>query len=354
MSLGLTARPAEMAELPEDPLAFSLEAHKRGWTDGLPVIPPTKARVAAMVAASGRDPHDVVAVLAPRAGMASVEVVAVNAVMAGCEPRHFEVLLAAVEAVGRPEFNLGAVNATTHPVAMLILASGPAARAAGIHAGSGCFGPGFVANATIGRAMRLVQFTVGGARPGAGDMATFGSPAKFSFCCAERDDASPFEAYHVSQGLDPEAFAVTVFPAEAPANIQDHSSTNAVDLMKTIAGTMGHCGHNNIVAPHKGRPILALGVEHAQTIAASGWTRADVQRYVCEHARYPRDSLGAEILRDLTPLKKGVLPEQMPIAHKPEQVQVFVTGGPGKHSMFMATFGSVRDVTVSWTPCRAQ
>ncbi len=353
MSLDLVARPAATADLPDDPLEFTIDAYKRGWTDGMPVIPPTRARVDAMVAASGRDPREVVAVLAPRAGMASVEVIAASGVMAGCEPQHFEVLLAAVEAIGRPEFNLGAVNATTHPVAMLILASGPAARAAGVHAGSGTFGPGFRANMCIGRALRLVQFTVAGARPGAGDMATFGSPAKVTFCTAERDDASPFPPYHVEQqGLGPDAFAVTVFPAEAPANIQDHSSTNAENMMKTIVGTMGHAGHNNIVAPHKGRPILALGVEHAQTIASSGWSRADVQRYVCDNAWYPRDRLGDEIRRDLTPLKKGFLPEQMPIVQKPEQVQVFVTGGPGKHSMFMPTFGSVSDVTVSWTPHR--
>jgi len=142
---------------------------------------------------------------------------------------------------------------------------------------------------------------------------------------------------------------VTVFPAEAPSNIQDHASTTAEALMATIAGAMGHCGHNNIVAPHKGHPILAVGVEHAQTIAASGWSRADVQAYVVEHAKFPRDRLGAEFLASLKPLRKE-LPELLPIAQTPEQVQVFVTGGPGKHSMFMPTFGGTLECTVAWTP----
>ena len=153
---------AELFDLPADPLEFSLECNRRGWSDGLPVIPPTEARVAAMVAASGRDPQEVVGVLAPRMGVATVEAVAINAVMAGCETKQIHAVLAAVAATADAEFNLAAINATTHPVAQLILVSGPAARAAGVHGGAGCFGPGFPANLAIGRALRLVQLTVGG------------------------------------------------------------------------------------------------------------------------------------------------------------------------------------------------
>ncbi len=349
MNETIQVRPAEAVELPEDPLAFSIEAYKRGWTDGLPVIPPTPERVSAMLAAGGRDREESLGVLAPRSGVASVEVVAVNAVLAGCDPQHFQVLLAAVEAVARPEFNLAGVNATTHPVAQLILASGPAARAAGIHAGSGVFGPGHRANMCIGRALRLVQYSVAGARPGAGDMATFGSPAKIAFCAAEREDASPWEPYHVDRGLDPDDFAVTVFPGEAPGNIQDHASTNAEGVLSTIAGAMAHTGNNNILYPHKGRPVLAVGVEHAQTIASSGYTRLDAQKFLVEKAYVHRDRLGAEFQASIKPLRKD-LPELMPMVHRPEQIQVFVTGGPGKHSMFISTFPSSVETTVSWTP----
>ena len=143
-----------------------------------------------MIARSGRDPLDVVAVLPPRQGVATVELVAVSAVMAGCQPRQFEAVVAAVTATADPAFNLAAVNATTHPVALLVLLSGAAALAAGVHAGSGCFGPGFPANLAIGRALRLVQMTVGGAWPGTGDRATMGSPAKIAFCTSEREDAA--------------------------------------------------------------------------------------------------------------------------------------------------------------------
>jgi len=347
----MTAAPQERAvarfEAPADPSDLSREAYRRGWTDGLPVIAPTPGCVDTMIAASGRDALDALAVLAPRRGIATVEAVAVNAVMAGCEPRHMPVLCAAVEATGTEAFNLAAVNATTHPVALLILVSEPAARAADIHAGSGAFGPGFAANICIGRALRLVQFNIAGARPGDGDMATLGSPAKLAYCFAERTDVSPFGAYHDTLGLEAGAHAVTVFPAECPINIQDHSSSNAEDLMRTIAGSMGYAGNNNIVAPHKGRPVLVLGIEHARVIADSGWSRRDVQQFVVDHARFDASRLGPEFIDAIRPLRKP-LPNRLPIALDPEQVQVLVAGGPGKHSMFIPTFAGTREATISW------
>jgi hypothetical protein len=345
---GAVGEAAELFDLPADPLAFSLECHRRGWSDGLPVIPPTPERVQAMIAHSGRDPQEVVAVLPPRMGVATVEVIAVSAVMAGCEPRQFLPLLAAVAATGDPAMNLAAINATTHPVAQLILVSGPAARVAGVHGGSGCFGPGFPGNLTIGRGLRLVQLTVGGAWPGVGDRATMGSPAKIAFCTAERDDASPWPAYHTLHGLDPDAHCVTVFGAEAPANIQDHNSTSAEGILQTMSGAMGHAGSNAIVGPGRANPVLAMGPEHAATVAGDGWSREDVQRFVCEHARFPKAGLNEVFLAAIKPLYKE-LEDMLPIVRRPEQVHVFVTGGPGKHSMFMHPFGG-KPVTVGWTP----
>ncbi len=339
---------AELFDLPADPLEFSLECHRRGWSDGLPVIPPTPERVAAMIARSGRDPLDVVAVLPPRQGVATVELVAVSAVMAGCQPRQFEAVVAAVTATADPAFNLAAVNATTHPVALLVLLSGAAALAAGVHAGSGCFGPGFPANLAIGRALRLVQMTVGGAWPGTGDRATMGSPAKIAFCTSEREDATPWPPYHTTLGQDPDAFCVTVFPCEGPANIQDHNSDSAEGIMKTIAGAMGHAGSNSIVGPNRTNPVLAMGPEHAATVAGDGWSRQDVQRYIFENARYPKARLSDEFVRGMKPLYKE-LEELLPIVKAPEQLQIFVTGGPGKHCMFMHPFGG-KQVCVNWTP----
>lgn len=340
--------PAMIAELPDDPQEFSIECHRRGWSDGLPVIPATPERVRAMLAATDRDPLDVVGVLAPRRGLATVEAVAVNAVMAGCDPEHFACVLAAVAATADEAFNLDAVNATTHPVAMFVLASGPAARAAGIHAGSGCFGPGFRANLSIGRALRLVQLTVAGAWPGPGDKAEQGTPAKIAFCAAEREDASPWPPYITTRGLPADAFAVTVGACEGPHNIQDHQDSSAEGILKAIAGTMLAAGSNNING--QGFPFLAIGPEHAATIAGDGLSREDVQRYVWEHARFPAARLTPEFSAHIRK-RNPWAGDDLPVIAKPEDLQVIVAGGPGKHSSWMPTFGyATRPVTVSWAP----
>jgi hypothetical protein len=339
--------PVAAFDLPSDPLELTIECHRRGWTDGLPVIPPTRDRVDAMVAASGRDPMEVVGVLPPRQGVATVEAVAVSAVLAGCEPKHFEAVLAAVAATADPQFNLAAVNATTHPVAQFILLSGPAARAANVHAGSGCFGPGFRGNMSIGRALRLVQMSVAGAWPGTGDRATMGSPAKIAFCAAEREDATPWAPYHTTLGKSADAYCVTVFPCEGPANIQDHNSESGEGILKTIAGAMGHAGHNHIVG-HRADPVLAMSPEHAATVAGDGYSRADVQRYIFENARFPANRLSAEFLKGMKPLHRE-LEELLPIARTADQIQIFVAGGPGKHCMFLPAF-SGKQVCVEWTP----
>lgn len=342
------ALPLDAFELPADPLELMLECSRRGWSDGMPVIPATPDRVERMVAASGRDPLDVVTVLPPRFGVASVEAIAVCAVMAGCEPRQFEAVLAAVRATGERAFNLSAVNATTHPVAQFVLLSGAAARVAGVHGGAGCFGPGFPANLAIGRALRMVQMAIGGATPGSGDRASMGTPAKIAFCTTEREDESPFEPFHVTKGFAPDDFCVTVFPVEGPANIQDHQSNTADGLLRTIAGSMAFAGSNSIVLPKIIHPVLAMGPEHARTIADEGFDRAAIQRYIHQHARFPRDRLGAEFLAAMKPLGEE-LEEELPIVQDPAQIEIIVTGGPGKHCMMMHGFSGI-PVTVQWEP----
>ena len=254
----------------------------RGWSDGLPVIPPTELRVAAMLAGTSRDPLEVVGILPPRRGEATVHAIAVNAVMAGCVPGHMPVLIAAVRAIAHPEFNLSGVNATTHPVSLFLLVSGPIAGELGIHSGSGCFGPGFASNATLGRALRLIQLTVAGAWPGRGDRSTQATPAKIAFCAAENLEESPWPPFQTTRGFAPEENAVTVFGTEGPHNIQDHGSNTALGIMLTIAGSMSQAGSNNILS--RGSPVLAFGPEHAATVAAEGWSREDVQT-LCLRAR---------------------------------------------------------------------
>lgn len=344
-------RAANAVEMPADIVDFSREAVRRGWSDGLPLIPPTEERVAKMLEGMKRGPLDTIGVLSPRQGEATVQAVAINAVMAGCEPRHMPILLAAVEAMTEPNLNLDGINATTHPCAVFVLVHGPIARTAGIHGGSGCFGPAFPSNVSIGRAVRLILLNIAGATPGKGDRATQGSPAKIAFCAAEREDQSPWPPFHTTRGLDAQDSGVTVFVCEGPHNIQDHGSNTGEGILLTVAGAMGQAGSNNILA--QGEPILALGPEHAATIAADGYSREEVQRYIYENARYPASKVSPEFLRMVEDRLQGgtggVIGEDgmLTIAERPEEIHIFVAGGPGKHSAWMPTFGGMtRPATV--------
>lgn len=300
----------------------------REWCDGLPVVPPTPERVRAML--GGRDPDRSLGPMPPLWREATLEALAVNAVMAGCRPEDFPVIVAAVEAMLDPAFNLYGVQATTHPVAPLVIVHGPYGRRIGVHAGSGCFGPGFRANATIGRAVRLILMNVGGGWPGRHDMATQGSPAKFSYCIAEHDAASPW-------GPLREGDAVTVFGGEAPHNVNDHVSTTAAGVLTTIADTAVSLGSNVGWYLAQSQLLVVLGPEHARTIADDGFTRADVQRFLYERARLPLGLLkrgGMWGIHDWPAWMRAVTDDQawLPQVPSPDDVLVVVAGGPGKHS----------------------
>ncbi len=312
---------------------------ERGWTDGLPVVPPTEAAVRAFLRATDRDPREVVGVLPPRQGEATVERIAVNAVMAGCRPEYFLVVLAGIEALADPLFNLDSIQATTHPVAPLLVVNGPIARELGLNAGYNAFGQGFRANVTIGRAVRLVLMNVGGGLPGTGDRSTQGSPAKLAYCVAENEAESPWEPLHVEAGFPAEASVVTAFGCEGPHNIQDHYSASGVGVLRTVAGAMGQAGSNNLLG--RGWPLLSLGPEHAATIARDGFTKRKVKEFLFEHARFPLARLGAEYQRQQIERWGAVdAPDTMlPIVKAPEDLSVVVVGGAGKHSSWQPTFG---------------
>jgi hypothetical protein len=318
-----------------------IDAHyeERGWTDGLPIAPPTETRVREFLRQTPRNPREVVGVLPPRQGEATVEKIAVNAVMAGCRPAYFPVVLAAIEALADPLFNLDSVQATTHPVATLLVVNGPIARAIGLQAGYNAFGQGFRANVTIGRAVRLVLMNVGGGLPGSGDRATQGSPAKIASCVAENEAESPWEPLHVEAGLPAGASTVTVFGCEGPHNIQDHYSNTALGVLLTVAGAMGQAGSNNLLG--RGWPLLSLGPEHAATIAKEGYTKQKVKEFLFEHARFPLARLGPEYRRQQVD-RWGVVdaPDTMvPIVRAADDISIIVAGGAGKHSSWQPTFG---------------
>lgn len=312
---------------------------ERGWTDGLPIVPPTAEDVEEFLQWTDRDRREVVAVLPPRQGEATVEKLAINAVMAGCRPEYFPVVLAAVEAVAEPAFNLDAVQATTHPVTPLLIVNGPIAKEIGLNAGYNAFGQGFRANLTIGRALRLVLTNVGGGVPGKGDRSTQGSPAKIAYCVAENEEASPWEPLHVEAGFDHDASTVTAVPCEGPHNIQDHYSTTGLGILRTIAGAMGQAGSNNLLG--QGWPVLSLGPEHAATIARDGYGKRAIKQFIFEHARFPLGRLGDEYRR-MQVTRHGVIDDagtMVPIVGSPEAISVIVVGGAGKHSSWQPTFG---------------
>jgi hypothetical protein len=341
--------PGASLEAADDFEAINALVLERGWGDGLPVVPPTAERVEAMLAYCDRPWEEPLARIAPRYGEATPVRLAANAVMAGCRPQYFPLVLAAIEAMCEERFNLYGVQATTHPCAPLVVVNGPIAAELGVNAGCNAFGPGAQPNATIGRALRLALLNIGGAIPGLGDMSTYGSPAKYTYCVAENEAASPWEPLHVERGFPPEASTVTVIGAECPHNVNDHESLSAEGVLKTIAGTVAITGANDVY--YAGEPVVLFGPEHAATVAAGGYSKADVKRYLYEHARFPLGKLSHENIERRMRVK---FPERfanagpdalVPMAQRAEDFIVLVVGGAGKHSAFLPTFGATRSVT---------
>jgi len=318
--------------------AINRHYHVQGWTDGLPIVPPTEGDVREFLRCTDRESREVVAVLPPRQGEATVERIAINAVMAGCRPEYLPVVITAIEALADPAFNLDSIQATTHPVAPLLIVNGPIAREVGINSGYNAFGQGSRANLTIGRAVRLLLMNVGGGLPGTGDRATQGSPAKIAYCVAENEEASPWEPLHVEAGFPADTSTVTAIGCEGPHNIQDHFSYTGFGILKVIAGAMGQAGSNNILAG--GHPVLSLGPEHAATIARDGFSKRQVKEFLFEHARFPLARLGEEYREHLIQRgAKDALDTMVPAVRSADNVSVIVVGGAGKHSCWQPTFG---------------
>jgi hypothetical protein len=344
----LLQAPGASIEADGDLDAVNTLVMEKGWGDGLPVVPPTEARVAAMLEYCDRPWDQPVAKIPPRWGEATPLRLAANAVMAGCEPRHFPLYLLAIEAMCEEPLNLYGVQATTHLCAPLVIVNGPVAKELGINSGHNAFGPGNRANATIGRAIRLALLNIGGAIPALGDMSTFGSPAKYSYLVAENEDESPWDPLHVERGLPREASAVTVIGAECPHNVNDHESLDGEGLLTTIAGTMAVSGSNDIY--YKAQPLVIMGPEHARTIAAS-YSKDQAKRFLQQHATLPVAKLSRDnIERRVKITWKERLPDPKPddvlyAVQRPEDLLIAVIGGAGKHSAVVPTFGATLPVT---------
>jgi hypothetical protein len=286
------------------PLAPAEDEHEalfeRGWTDGLPVVPPTERRVLAMLEGTTRAPGEVVAVVPPDLVECTVEKVAINAVLAGCKPEYLPVVLTAVEAACTDSFNVHGLLATTMPVGPVVVVNGPIRRAIGLNAGINVFGQGCRANVTIGRALQLVVRNVGGGRPGEVDRATFGNPGKIAFCFAEDEEGSPWSPLAADFGVPAGRSAVTLFPGEAPRSIVDQLSRDPESLARTFAACLRTVHHPKL--PLVFDAILAVSPEHARVFREAGWDKARLVGRLHELLQLP----GAEIVRGAGGIAEGV------------------------------------------------
>lgn len=321
----------------------------KGWSDGFPVVLPTAERVERMLQYCDRPYDQPIAMLAPRYGAATPLRLAANAVMAGCRPEYFPLVMLAIEAMAEEPFNLYGIQATTHPCAPLIIVNGPIAQEIGMNPGHSAFGAGNRANATIGRAIRLACVNIGGAVPGIGDMCTYGDPTKFSYCAPENEAGNPWQPLHVEKGFPAYASTVTVVAAEPPHNINDHESNTGLGILTTISGTIAITGQNNTY--YKSEPVVLLCPEHAATIAGDGYSKRQVKEFLFEHGRLPLGRFSKENVERRFRSKLAAkfanasLDAPVTMVEEPDDFIVVVIGGAGKHSAWIPTFGNTHAVT---------
>ena len=327
---------------PVDPWMFYDFIQRRGWGDGLPLLPPTPDRVDRMLAGSNVDPAEVVGISAPAMLEVTARDVAANAVMAGCPDAAFPVVRAALRAAMGGTFNLLAVMTTTHPATLTTIVSGRVAEELGMNSGASAFGPDNRMNATIGRAVRLSAKNLGRAWVGSVDKASQGSPAKYTFCFAERLDAVGWPPYHVDRGFSEDTSTVTVAATEGPHNINDSSSSSASAVLQMLVGAMTHSGHLNI--KHLGDIFLVLGPEHARILEREGVTRDEVRHQLFDRARVPGTALGIEQFHHVLdrwpvpPSDRDFENDSITIVERPEDINVLVVGADGRHSSWLPSF----------------
>jgi hypothetical protein len=338
-----------------DSAAINDLAYENGWTDGLPVIPPTEERVAAMIEPAGRARDEIVGILGPRLGEATIELLAVNAVMAGCRPEYFPVVVAAIEALAQPDTNLFGANTTTNPGVPLLILNGPVARDLDVNAGYCLLGPGNRANATIGRAISLLMINVAGRIPGDVCKSTHQHPGAYTMCFAEYEEKSPWEPLHVERGLDRADSAVTVLFPSGTTNVLHHRSTDADEILTTLAGSMQAVGSNHAYPDYGlAEMLVLLCPDHAAFLARS-FTKRQVQEELMRRtSSIPLASFAPSIQAELLEGSNGqVEGDRVRLAARPEQFLLAVGGGlGGYYSVFLPTMGPIPAVTrrIDWPP----
>jgi hypothetical protein len=315
---------------------FNEYAAEQGWSDGMPLYIPTEDKVARFMDQVHGDNRSFPPV-PPRQIVPTLQSLAANAVMAGCRPEYFPVVIAALRGLLDPAYNLNGTLATTHPCAPMVMVSGPIRQQLVINCSSNCFGQGWRANASIGRALGLILLNVAGAKPGEMDRSTQGNPAKFTFCFGENEEENPWTPYHVRRGFAPTDSVVTVMPGEGPHNINDHGSTSGEGLLTTIANTMSESGANTMYG--KGPLFVILGPEHAATLHRDGFTIETMQEELHKRSRVHVSRVSKENQESYTSFNRPREGDWYPLTVTPQDIAITVAGGPGKHSAFIPSFG---------------
>jgi len=334
MPVTLTSKRYQVQD-PADAIEFCFQ---QGWTDGLPVVPPTPDRVSAMLEAARLEPQQQVAFITNRTVSVTAEKVAVNAVMAGCKPEYMPVVVAAVEGIGDPQWSYHGPGTSTGGAAVLMIVNGPIARELEINAGDNLFGPGWRANLTIGRALRLVMRNVCGSLPGLLDRGTLGHPGKVSYVIAENEADSPWAPLHVERGFRPEQSTVTVMAADAPHQFYNQLSSTAQGILTTLADGMRISG-NVMGQPHY---AIVIAGEHMHTIARDGWGKKEIRQFVWEHTQNSHAHL-KKTQRMSGEVQAGDDTKMRPLVASPDDILVVAAGGrAGAFSAYIPGWGSAR------------
>ncbi|MFC1981687.1 hypothetical protein ACFLVN_05565 [Chloroflexota bacterium] len=314
----------------------------QGWGDGLPVVPPTEERVHQMIDYTCEDPDRVVAEVAPLGGEATIEKIAINAVMAGCLPEYMPVLVAVVEAMAPQEFNLTAIQTTTNPVTVLTIVNGPIRHKIKLNCTRGCMGPGYRANATIGRAIRFILLNIGCGIPDTVDKAIHGMPGKYTFCFGEDEEGNPWQPFHVDKGFDKETSTVTVIGAQATHNVLTNSPDTAT-FLKLVANSMSTMGNNDMVLGG-GQPVVVITSAHAAILAGEGFSKKIVKDFLFANAGVPVAEypiLGTTAGKDIYVANGKVMP-----CRTADDIMLVVAGADNPlHIVTIPTFGETRAVT---------
>ncbi|WP_223588361.1 hypothetical protein [Neobacillus bataviensis] len=321
--------------------------YQQGWTDGLPVVPPTRKLLDLFLDQAGWDPDEILLTEPVRGRKVTAEKIAINIIMAGCLPSYAPVIEAVLSAMSDPKYSLHAPVTSTGGAASLIFINGPIRKELEINCGVNLFGPGWRANSTIGRAIRLIYLNCLNAKPGVLDKSTQGWPGKYSICFGELEEKSPWNPYHVDLGYDPNESTITIFASEAPHNILNHHSNDAKGILLTAADAMSAAGSFS-----KGQSLVVLAPEHVQYVKNDGWSKWQVKEFLYENAK-----------RTIADLKRtGKIAGQMKVgdenkwAHRglsPDDIVVLVGGGDaGGHSSFFPSWSRGRGNVMVTKPIR--